>query len=169
MFKLRIPYALMPPYHQKCRLLNWALITSQKMQISICLTTKQFYTLQHKNLNGPEKTMVFLDHVNFCMIEFYLAILNGTVNCVHRQWFLEAFLMPCSDVHHRIMPVFNEVLSEGPKITGIHNCVSSFSLAYRDLSRFSELFKKIMYCRWWYIWSLHNFMLRNNILKLFNF
>jgi len=49
-----------------------------------------------------EKTAVILDHVRMwpllCMIRA-LTFVDGTMNCDHRQWFLEGFLSRCSDFH----------------------------------------------------------------------
>ncbi len=76
----------------------------------------------------PEDTTVFLDHVHiwlpFCMIELYLASADGTADCVYRQWFLEVFLGPFSNVNDRIMPMSDAVSSEGPKTSnkGIRSC-----------------------------------------------
>ncbi len=36
-------------------------------------------------------------------------------DCVYRQWFLEIFLGPFSNVNDRIMPMSDAVSSEGPK------------------------------------------------------
>lgn len=41
------------------------------------------------------------------------------VKCVHRERFLELFVSPRSDFHDTIISVFNAVLPEGPKVTGI--------------------------------------------------
>ncbi len=43
--------------------------------------------------------------------------MNGTVDCVHRQCFLEVFLSPCCDFHYSSIPVCDAVPSKGPKIT----------------------------------------------------
>ncbi len=72
---------------------------------------------------GPRDMTALLDHVhiwlNLCMIELYLASADGTADCVYRQWFLEVFLGPFSNVNDRIMPMSDVVSSEGPKTTGI--------------------------------------------------
>ncbi len=39
------------------------------------------------------------------------------VDCVYRQWFLEVFLGPFSNVNDRIMPMRDAVSSEGLKTT----------------------------------------------------
>ena len=87
------------------------------------------------------------------------------VKCAHRQWFLKVFESSNRDFHNRIMPVFYAVPPEGLKITSIRYWVLIGSLAH-NVSRFSKSFD-LIYCRWWNILSLHNFILRNNILKLF--
>ncbi len=57
---------------------------------------------------GPQDTTGLLDHVHiwlpFCMIELQLASADGMADCVYRQWFLEVFLGPFSNVNDRIMP-----------------------------------------------------------------
>lgn len=40
---------------------------------------------------------------------------GSMANC-DRLGFLEVFLSSCSDVHHRMVPAFNAVPSESPKI-----------------------------------------------------
>ncbi len=41
---------------------------------------------------------------------------NDTMDCVHRQCFLEVFLSPCCDFHYSSIPVCDAVPSKGPKI-----------------------------------------------------
>ncbi len=48
-----------------------------------------------------------------------VASADGTADCVYRQWFLEVFLSPFSNVNDRIMPMSDAVSSEGLKTTGI--------------------------------------------------
>ncbi len=49
-----------------------------------------------------------------------MASADGTADCVYRQWFLEVFLGPFSNVNDEIMPMSDAVLSEGgPKTMGI--------------------------------------------------
>ncbi len=87
---------------------------------------------------GQQDTTVLLDHVYiwlpFCMTELQLASADGTVDCVYRQWFLEVFLGPFSNVNDRIMPMSDAVSSEGPKTTGIQQRLESIclSLLLRD-------------------------------------
>ncbi len=40
---------------------------------------------------------------------------DGTAHCVYRQWFLEVFLGPFSNVNDRIMPMSDAVSSKGLK------------------------------------------------------
>ncbi len=68
-------------------------------------------------------------------------------DCVYRQWFLEVFLGPFSNVNDRIMPMSDAVSSEGPKTTGIQQRSSALSLTHRDFSSFSESFDDVMHCR----------------------
>lgn len=49
--------------------------------------------------------------VLLCMLELESAL----VDCFCRQWCLEVFLIPCSDFHNRILPVFIAVFPRGPK------------------------------------------------------
>ncbi len=76
---------------------------------------------------------------------------DGTADCVYRQWFLEAFLGPFSNVNDRIMPMSDAVSSEGPNTTGraSKKRSSALSLTHRDFSSFSESFDDVMHCRWW--------------------
>ena len=60
--------------------------------------------------------------------------LHGTVSCVHRQWFLEVFLSPCSDFQDRIVSVFNAELPEGLKVAGILYWFSALSLVKMSLN-----------------------------------
>ncbi len=53
------------------------------------------------------------------MIELQLTSADGTVDCVYRQWFLDVFLGPFSNVNDRIMPMSDAVSYEGPKTTGM--------------------------------------------------
>ncbi len=121
---------------------------------------------------GPQDTTALLDHVhiwvNFCMIELMLASADGTADCVYRQWFLEVFLGPFSNVNDRIMPMSDAVSSEGPKTTGIQQRSSALSLMHRDFSSFSESFDDVMHCRWWDLQSLCNLTLRNVVFKVFH-
>ncbi len=73
---------------------------------------------------------------------------DGTADCVYRQWFLEVFLGPFSNVNDRIMPMSDAVSSKGPNTTsGIQQRSSALSLTHRDFSSFSESFDDVMHCR----------------------
>ncbi len=52
-----------------------------------------------------------------------MASADGTADCVYRQWFLEVFLGPFSNVNDRIMLMSDAVSSEGPKTMGIQSKV----------------------------------------------
>ncbi len=69
------------------------------------------------------------------------------MDCVNRQWFLEVFLGPFSNVNDRILSMSDAVSSEGPKTTGIQLRSSSLSLTRRDFSSFSESFDDVIHCR----------------------
>jgi len=87
------------------------------------------------------------------MLELWPTFLHVTVNCVHRHWFLEVFLSPCSDFHNKFMPVFNSLLPKGPKTTWIHYWfwVVFFltEMSPHSLNHFIYVF----YFRWWNIQS----------------
>ncbi len=134
--KLPIPYA--PPYHQRCWLLNWTLITrwkvslllarrtrrhdfQQECQIWTRLTIEHFSTLKQSILNEPWPTG-HDDASGPCshMASFlHDRTLVGicTADCVYQQWFLEVFLGPFSNVNDRIMQMSDAVSSEGLKTT----------------------------------------------------
>ncbi len=63
-----------------------------------------------------------------------MASADGTAVCVYRQWFLEVFLGPFSNVNDRIMTMSDAVSSEGLKITGIQHRSSALSLTHKHLS-----------------------------------
>ncbi len=69
------------------------------------------------------------------------------LDCVYRQWFMEVFLGPFSNVNDRIMPMSYAMSSEVPKTMGIQQKSSALSLTYRYFSRFSESFDDVMRCR----------------------
>ncbi len=94
-----------------------------------------------------------------------LASEGGTADWVYRQWFLEVFLSPFSNVNDRIMPMSDAVSSEGMKTTGIQQRYSALSLTHRDFSSFSESFDDVMHCRLWDLQSLCNLTLRNAFFK----
>lgn len=111
MCKPLIPYELMPPHHQRCRLLNWALIRSQKVPLLfsseeatpiIAKKNVKFWFFLPQNRFplrtrsfwmsfGRKKMVVFLDNVQIwlflCIIELYLVFLDGTANCVQTVMF----------------------------------------------------------------------------------
>ncbi len=72
---------------------------------------------------------------------------DTTADCVYRQWFLEVFLGPFSNVNDRIMPMSDAVSSEGPKTTSIQQRSSALSLTHIDFSSFSESFDDVTHCR----------------------
>lgn len=78
----------------------------------------------------------------FCIDSYFIAFVDETGNSAHSQWFLSTF----SDFQDRLVPAFNAVLPENPKITGIQYWFSALSFKH-DFSRFSESLDS-MYCRW---------------------
>ncbi len=71
----------------------------------------------------------------FCLVELYLASSDATADCVYRQWFLEVFLGPFSNVNDIIMPMSDAVSSVGPKTTVIQQ--RSFALSLPRFLQFS--------------------------------
>ncbi len=67
-----------------------------------------------------------------------MASADGTADCVYRQWFLEVFLGPFSNVNDRIMLMSDAVSPEGPKTTGIQQRFSALSLTHSDFFSFLE-------------------------------
>lgn len=126
-----------PPCHQRCRLLNWVMVTrwtvpqlfrpedaasmfsKEKNYIWIHATTEQLCTLLQIILKDfcPRED----DSVSCTASSLHDRALSVDcmVKCVHREWFLELFVSPRSDFHDTIISVFNAVLPEGPKVTGI--------------------------------------------------
>ncbi len=49
-------------------------------------------------------------------------------HCVYRQWFLEVFLGPFSNVNDRSMPMSDAVTSESPKTTGTQQSLCNLTL-----------------------------------------
>ncbi len=96
-----------------------------------------------------------------------VASADGTADCVYRQWFLEVFLGPFSNVNDRIMLMSDAVSSEGPKTKGIQQKSSALSLTHRDFSSFSYSFDDVMHCRWWDLQSLCNLTLRNVVFYIY--
>ncbi len=84
---------------------------------------------------GPCSHMAFFLHDRDLV-----GICSSTADCVYRQWFLEVFLSPFSNVSERIMIMGDAVSSKGPKTTGIQQRSSAVSLTQRDFSSFSESF-----------------------------
>ncbi len=76
-----------------------------------------------------------------------MASADGIADCVYRQWFLDVFLGPFSNVNDRIMQMSDAESSEGRKTTGIQQRSSALSLMHRDFSSFSEFFDDVMHCR----------------------
>ncbi len=74
-----------------------------------------------------------------------MASADDTADCVYRQWFLEVFLGPFSNVNDRIMLMSDAVSSEGLKTTDIQQRSSALSLTHRDFSSFSESFDDVMH------------------------
>ncbi len=97
-------------------------------------------SLQHVVLHCPAE-------IDIIWRGAYVALKPFMADCVYRQWFLEVFLGPFSNVYDRIMPMSDAVLSEGPKTMGIQQRSSALSLMHRDFSSFSESVDDVMHCR----------------------
>lgn len=131
-------------YHTSCQFhrhwhtpMNWVMVTrwtvpqlfrpedaasmfsKEKNYIWIHATTEQLCTLLQIILNDfcPRED----DSVSCTASSLHDRALSVDcmVKCVHREWFLELFVSPRSDFHDTIISVFNAVLPEGPKVTGI--------------------------------------------------
>ncbi len=121
---------------------------------------------------GQQDTMALLDHVHiwlpFFMIELYLASTDGTADCVYRQWFLEVFLGPFSNVNNRIMPMSDAVSSEARRPRASNIGLRSCPLRTEISPVFSESFDDVMHCRWCDLQSLCNLTLMNVVFKVFH-
>ena len=122
-----------PPYHQRCRLLNWGLITSwllfsqgrtrihsclKEFWISVCLTTGQFCTLPQSILNELLKMVVLEDHVYIWLFpcknfNLHLLIARQTVFLTNN------FCSQCDDF--QCIPCTDWVLLEASGVTGIQH------------------------------------------------
>lgn len=71
--------------------------------------------------------------------------MNLTANCFDRKSFLELFLSTWSNLHDRIMPVFNAVLPEALKLMSIQYWFSALPHTWRGFSRFFNSFDDIVY------------------------
>ncbi len=110
------------------------------------LLLQSFSTLKQSILNEPwptghDGTSEPCSHMASFLHDRALA------DCVYRQWFLEVFLGPFSNVNDRIMPMSDAVSSDGLKTTGIQQRSSILSLTHRYFSHFSEYFDDVMHCR----------------------
>ncbi len=184
--KLLIPYALMHPHtirdagfwterlitHWKVSLLfsledTAFLYFQQECQIWTRLTIEHFSTLKQSILNEPWSTghdgaSGPCSHMaSFQHDRALVGICRWHSDSVYRQWFLEVFLGPFSNVNDRIMLMSDAVSSEGLKTTGIQQRSSALSLTHRDFSNFSESVDDVMHCREWDLQSLCNLTLRN--------
>ncbi len=86
-----------------------------------------------------------------------VASADGTADCVHRQWFLEVFLGPFSNVNDRIMPMSDAVFwgpedhEQPTKVFGIvpYAEISPVSLnLLMMLCTVDEICKAFAICRW---------------------
>ncbi len=125
----------------------------QECQIWFRLTIEHFSTLKQSILNeswptGHDGASGPCSHMaSFLNDRDLVGICRWHADCVYRQWFLEVFLGPFSNVNDRIMPMSDAVSSEGPKTTGIQQRSSALSLMHRDFSSFSESFDDVIHCR----------------------
>ncbi len=78
----------------------------------------------------------------FCIIELYLASADGTADCVYRQWFLEVFLGPFSNVNERIKPNFWFSVVWGPEDHGHPTKVF-------DFVPYTQRFLQFLWNFWW--------------------
>ena len=131
-----------------------------------CLTTEQFSTLLQSILNQLWPTEG--GSAPGSCSHMVSSLHGGALTCI-RGWhdelcsqtmISEVFLSPCSD---RIIPVVNAVKPEGLSRTCIQFWLSKVCLAHRHVSRFSEFFYNIIYCKYFQI--QYNFTWRNMIWK----
>lgn len=130
-----------PRYHQHCRLLNRALITTQYLLPSLvwrlwrpCVPER----ISHFD-SSDDRVVLHIDRDDYnvhmwlllCIAEL---VLQMEVNCVPRQWFLEVFPSPCCDFQERITPVFHAVLPEW------RSKASKTDFSYTHFSQFSQIF-----------------------------
>ncbi len=96
----------------------------------------------------------------FCMIELYLASADGTADCVYRQWFLEVFLGPFSNLNDRIMKMSDTVSvfarrprasNKGLRICPLHTEIYPVSLKLLMMvyTVDDEICKAFAILRWW--------------------
>ncbi len=80
---------------------------------------KQALATGHDGASGPGSHMA-----SFCMIEFYLASADGPADSAYRQWFLEVFLGPFSNVNDRIMLMSVSLRAQRPQASnkGLQPC-----------------------------------------------
>ncbi len=123
-------------------LLCWTRLTIEHFSTLIQSILNEPWPTGHDGASGPCSHMA-----SFLHDRALVASADGKADCVYRQWFLEVFLGPFSNVNDRIMPMSDAVSSEGPKTTGIQQRSSALSLTHRDFSCFSESFDDVMHCR----------------------
>ncbi len=133
---------LFTPYHQRCWLSNWTLITHWKASLlfsledtaSVISNKNVKFGLKFRNLvkfgksilnepwltghndtSGPCSHMAFFlhDRALVCICRWHLR------DCAYQQWFLEVFLGLFINVNDRIMPMSDAASSEGLKTTDI--------------------------------------------------
>ncbi len=118
---------------------------------------------------GPQyTTALWTMFTYFAMIELYLASADGKADCVYRQWFLEVFLGPFSNVNGQQSCRWVIAVSSEGRWPRASTKVFGLSLMHRDFSSFSETFDDVMHCRWWDMQSLCNLTLRNVVFKVFH-
>lgn len=115
-----------PPYHQRCRLTKWVLITSWMVPLFSSEDMRSDLDPDYRTVSG---------HFNWALATEDISVsgscVDGAVNCVYTDGVTETRLF------------FNTMLLQGQRSR------SSMSLPHRDFSRYSESFDHIMYCRWW--------------------
>lgn len=130
------------PYHQTCRLLNCLLITSWMLLSSLVWKLQSSCFQKHFKFGFKSDHDTVFASVQFkwgltqrgCSLsgswELQPAFIDGMVNCVHRQWFLEVVLSQCNDT---MVPVCNVVPS---KKDYKHPIVIFLAHSYWDLLNF---------------------------------
>ncbi len=99
------------------------MISNKNVKIWTRLTIEHLSTLKQSILNEPWPTRHDgpsgpCPHMaSFLHDRAVVGICRWHGDCVYRQWFLEVFLGPFSNVNDRIMAMSDAVSSEGPKTT----------------------------------------------------
>lgn len=99
--------------YQRCRLLNWAQVTTQVVPL-LYSPNDAISMFSKKNF----KFWFIWQQISFLVLKWALAQRSLSGSCSHGfffAWFLKVFLNPRSDFHDRILPVFSCAATWGPE------------------------------------------------------